>query len=213
MKGKSGLNNNLIAVEGIGPSEDPSVIQLTQKKMDELKIFKSQTVLLKGKKGKETISICLPDKTNRLTDDKISIGKIARSNLHIELGDIVIVEKSQTIPIGYKVNISFLEDTIREITGDLYKKILIPYFKDSYRPVHIGDIYRFSNVEFKILQTDPEKCCIVGPETLIDICEPIKNIKEEKQTNKDNIKKNDELTQKIKQLTNELEIEKKRIKC
>ena len=32
MKGKSGLNNNLIAVEGIGSSEDPSIIQLTQKK-------------------------------------------------------------------------------------------------------------------------------------------------------------------------------------
>ena len=213
MKGKSGLNNNLIAVEGIGSSEDPSIIQLTQKKMDELKIFKSSPVLLKGKKGKETIFIFLPDKTNRLTDDIISIGKIGRINLHIELGDIVIVQKKYDIPLGNKVNISFLEDTIREITGDLYKKILIPYFNDSYRPVHIGDIYRFSNVEFKILQTDPEKCCIVGPQTVIDICEPIKIEKEEKQINIDNIEKNDELTQKIKQLTNELEIEKKRIKC
>ena len=179
--------------------------------MDELNLFKSETVLLKGKKGKETLFICFPD--NTLTDDKIRIGKIALRNLNIELGDIVIVEKSQNIPIGNKVNISFLEDTIRRITGDLYKKILIPYFKDSYRPVHIGDIYRFSNVEFKILQPDPEKCCIVGPQTVIDICEPIKIEKEEKQINIDNIEKNDELTQKIKQLTNEIEIEKKRIKC
>ena len=163
MKGKNGLNNNLIAVEGIGPSEDASVIQLTQKKMDELKLFKCETVLLKGKKGKETVFICLPDNINRLTDDKIRIGKIARSNLDIELGDIVIVQKYQTIPLGNKVNISFLEDTIRGITGDLYKKFLFPYFHDAYRPVHIGDIYRFINVEFKILQTDPEKCCIVGP--------------------------------------------------
>ena len=47
--------HRLIAEEGVGPSEDASVIQLTQKKMDELKIFKSETVLLKGKKRKETI--------------------------------------------------------------------------------------------------------------------------------------------------------------
>ena len=44
--------HRLIAEDGHGPSEDASVIQLTQKKMDELKIFKSETVLLKGKKRK-----------------------------------------------------------------------------------------------------------------------------------------------------------------
>ena len=58
--------HRLIAEDGQGPSEDASVIQLTQKKMDELKIFKSETVLLKGKKRKETICICLADDTGRL---------------------------------------------------------------------------------------------------------------------------------------------------
>ena len=45
--------HRLIAEDGQGPSEDASVIQLTQRKMDELKIFKSETVLLKGKKRKK----------------------------------------------------------------------------------------------------------------------------------------------------------------
>lgn len=45
----------LIAEDGKGPSEDASVIQLTQKKMDELKIFKSETVLLKGKKERNNM--------------------------------------------------------------------------------------------------------------------------------------------------------------
>ena len=36
--------HRLIAEDGHGPSEDASVIQLTQKKMDELKIFKSEMV-------------------------------------------------------------------------------------------------------------------------------------------------------------------------
>ena len=129
----------LIAEEGAGPSEDASVVQLTQKKMDELKIFKSETVLLKGKKRKETICICLPDDTGRLTDDKIRMGKVVRNNLRIRLGDIVSVHKYQTIPVGNRVHILPFEDTIEGISGNLTQTYLIPYFKDAYRPVHKGD--------------------------------------------------------------------------
>ena len=111
--------HRLIAEEGAGPSEDASVVQLTQKKMDELKIFKSETVLLKGKKRKETICICLPDDTGRLTDDKIRMGKVVRNNLRIRLGDIVSVHKYQTIPIGNRVHILPFEDTIEGISGNL----------------------------------------------------------------------------------------------
>lgn len=46
-----------MAEEGFGQSDDNSVIMLTQKKMDELQIFKAETVLLKGKKRKETVAV------------------------------------------------------------------------------------------------------------------------------------------------------------
>ena len=158
----------LIAEDGKGPSEDASVIQLTQKKMDELKIFKSETVLLKGKKRKETICICLPDDSGTLTDDKIRMGKVVRNNLRIRLGDIVSVHKYQTIPVGNRVHILPFEDTIEGISGNLTQTYLIPYFKDAYRPV-------------KVVETDPEKCCIVGPQTVIfDEGEPIKREDEER---------------------------------
>ena len=39
--------------------DDNSVVELTQKKMDELKIMKGDTVLLKGKKRRDTVCICL----------------------------------------------------------------------------------------------------------------------------------------------------------
>ena len=42
-------------------NDDNSVVQMTQGKMDELKIYKAESVLLKGKKRKETICIALPD--------------------------------------------------------------------------------------------------------------------------------------------------------
>ena len=162
---------HLIAEDSKGPSEDASVIQLTQKKMDELKIFKSETVLLKGKKRKETICICLSDDTCTLNDDKIRMGKVVRNNLRIRLGDIASVHKYQAIPVGNSIHILPFEDTKEGISGNLTQTYLIPYFKDTYRPVHKGDTFicrgGFKSVEFKVIETYPEKCCIVGPQTVI----------------------------------------------
>lgn len=45
--------NDFIVEEGEGPSTDNSIVQITQNKMDELKIFKSETVLVKGRKQKK----------------------------------------------------------------------------------------------------------------------------------------------------------------
>ena len=173
------IENITIAEEGVGASEDNSVIQLTQKKMDELKIFKAETVLLKGKKRKETICVCLPDDSGKLSDDKIRLNKVVRNNLRIRLGDIVSVHKYPTVPVGNRVHILPFEDSIEGITGNLTQTYLIPYFKDAYRPVHKGDTFLcrggFKSVEFKVVETDPDECCIVGPQTVIlDEGEPIK---------------------------------------
>ena len=175
----------LLAEEGIGTSEDNSVIQLTQKKMDELKIYKAETVLLKGKKRKETICVALPDDTGRLTDDRIRLNKVVRNNLRVRLGDVVSVHKYPTVPVGNRVHILPFEDSIEGITGNLTQTYLIPYFKDAYRPVHKGDTFLcrggFKSVEFKVVETDPDKCCIVGPQTVIfDEGEPIKREDEER---------------------------------
>jgi len=52
---------------------------MTQAKMDELKIFKGDTVILKGKKRKETICIALSvEETDELTDEKIRMNKVVR---------------------------------------------------------------------------------------------------------------------------------------
>ena len=130
--------HRLMAEEGIDQSEDNSVIQLTQKKMDELKIFKAETVLLKGKKRKETIAVCLPDTSGRLDDEKIRMNKVVRNNLRVRLGDIVSVQKFPTVPVGQRVHILPFEDSIEGLTGNLTQTYLIPYFKDAYRPVHVS---------------------------------------------------------------------------
>ena len=51
-------------------SDDNSVVALSQAKMDELQLFRGDTVLLKGKKRKETVCIVLADDT--VANDKVN---------------------------------------------------------------------------------------------------------------------------------------------
>ena len=70
--------------------DDNSVVEMTQKKMDELKIFKGDTVLLKGKKRRDTVCIALSvEDGDNLTDDKIRMNKVVRNNLRVRFGDVV----------------------------------------------------------------------------------------------------------------------------
>jgi len=58
--------------------------------MDELKIFKGDTVLLKGKKRRDTVCIALSvEEGDDLTDDKIRMNKVVRNNLRVRFGDMI----------------------------------------------------------------------------------------------------------------------------
>ena len=51
-------------------NDDNSVVALSLAKMDELQLFRGDTVLLKGKKRKESVCIVLSDDT--VTDEKVN---------------------------------------------------------------------------------------------------------------------------------------------
>lgn len=55
--------------------------------MDELQLFRGDTVLLKGKKRKETVCIVLSD--DSVSNEKIRVNRCVRNNLRVRLGDIV----------------------------------------------------------------------------------------------------------------------------
>ena len=60
--------------------------------MDELKIFKGDTVLLKGKKRKDTVCIALAvEENDDLENMRIRMNKVVRRNLRVRLGDVVSV--------------------------------------------------------------------------------------------------------------------------
>ena len=150
-------------------------------------LFKGDTVLLKGKKGKTTVCIVLIDED--CDNANIKINKVVRKNLRVRLGDrYCIGHKGQggdgeAVPYGKRIHVP-LDDTIEGVTGNLFEVYLKPYFVESYRPVMKGDLSRArsdASVEFKVVETDPADCCIVAPDTVIH-CEgePIKREDEEK---------------------------------
>lgn len=173
--------NRLIVDEAT--NDDNSVAVLSQAKMTELNIMKGDTILIKGKRRKDTICIALVE--NELEDGKIRLNKVVRKNLKIRLGDLVSIHTCGDIPYGKKVHILPLDDTIEGISGNLFEIYLKPYFKEAYRPVRKGDLFlvraSFRPVEFKVVETEPGESCIVAPDTII-FCEgePVKRADEER---------------------------------
>ena len=63
--------------------------------MDELQLFRGDTVLLKGKKRKDTVCIVLADEN--CEEGKIRMNKVVRKNLRVRLGDVVSVHQVRCV--------------------------------------------------------------------------------------------------------------------
>ncbi|KAL1323364.1 cell division cycle protein 48 homolog isoform X1 [Arachis ipaensis] len=145
--------------------------------------FRGDTVLVKGKKRKDTVCIVLAD--DQCEEPRIRMNKVVRSNLRVRLGDVVSVHQCSDVKYGKRVHILPIDDTIEGVTGNLFDAYLKPYFMESYRPVRKGDLFLvrggMRSVEFKVIETDPGEYCVVAPDTEI-FCEgePIKREDEER---------------------------------
>lgn len=173
--------NRLLVDEAV--NDDNSVVALNVKTMEKLQLFRGDTVLLKGKKRRDSVCIVLADDTAE--ESKIRINKVVRKNLRVRLGDVVSVHQCTDIKYGKRIHVLPIDDTIEGVTGNLFDAFLKPYFLEAYRPVRKGDTFLvrggMRSVEFKVVETDPAEYCIVAPDTAI-YCEgePIKREDEEK---------------------------------
>jgi len=176
---------NRLMVEDV-VNDDNSIVALSQAKMDELQLFRGDTVLLKGKKRKQTVCIVLSDEN--CTDDKIRMNRVVRNNLRVRLGDIVSVQPCPDVKYGTRIHVLPIDDTIEGLTGNIFEVFLKPYFLEAYRPIHKGDLFIVRGgmraVEFKVVETEPANYCIVSQDTVI-YCEgePIKREEEEESLN------------------------------
>jgi len=176
--------NRLIVDEST--QDDNSVIAIHPDTMDNLNLFRGDTVRLVGKKHRDTIAIVLSDE--ECDPGKIRMNKVIRKNLRVRLGDIIILKPCPDVKYGKRVHVLPIDDTVEGITGDLFETFLKPYFLEAYRPVRKGDLFNvrggMRSVEFKVVETDPDEYCIVAPDTVIH-CEgdPIKREDEENKLN------------------------------
>ncbi|KAI9304733.1 transitional endoplasmic reticulum ATPase [Cunninghamella echinulata] len=167
-------------------NDDNSVITLSTATMETLQLFRGDTVLVKGKKRKDTVLIVLAD--DDVEDNKARINKVVRNNLRLRLGDIISVHPCPDIKYGKRIHVLPIDDTVEGLTGNLFDTYLKPYFLEAYRPVRKGDLFLVRGgmraVEFKVVETDPEPYCIVAQDTVIH-CEgdPIKREDEEQSLN------------------------------
>ena len=171
--------NKLVVDEA--KQDDNSVVMISNKLLDELGLFRGDTVSLKGKKRKESVAVVVssPD----VEDGKILLNKVMRNNLRVRLGDIIIINPCE-VPYGKRVHILPIDDSVEGVTGNLFDVYLKPYFLNTYKPIHKGDIFLVRGgmraVEFKVVECDPSPRCIVSPETeIFTEGEPIKREDEE----------------------------------
>jgi transitional endoplasmic reticulum ATPase len=145
--------------------------------MEVLKLFRGDTVEIRGKKRKNTVCIVLSDDT--VDKGKVRLNKVVRQNLRVRLGDIVSVHQCPDVPYAKRVHVLPLDDTIEGLTGNLFETFLKPYFLEAYRPLRKGDLFLVRGgmraVEFKVIETEPSPFAIVAPDTVIHCDgEPVK---------------------------------------
>lgn len=70
-------------------NDDNSIIALSNNTMETLQLFRGDTVLVKGKKRKDTVLIVLAD--DDLDDGSARINRVVRHNLRVKHGDIISV--------------------------------------------------------------------------------------------------------------------------
>jgi len=162
--------NRLIVEETLEKNKNEnSAIYLNSKKIEELKLFRGDTVLIKGKKRKDTVSITMTD--DSCDENKIRLNDVIRKNIGVKIGDIITVHAFSDLKFGKRIHVVPFEDSILDLKKNLFEDFLKPYFLDSYRPIKKGDTFKIKNeeksVEFKVLEIDPVDYCIVGPDTVI----------------------------------------------
>lgn len=79
--------NSLIVTDAV--NDDNSIIALSNNTMEALQLFRGDTVLVRGKKRKDTVLIVLAD--DDLDDGSARLNRVVRHNLRVKHGDTITI--------------------------------------------------------------------------------------------------------------------------
>ncbi|CAF0807385.1 unnamed protein product [Adineta steineri] len=115
------------------------------------------------------------DDTNGETNRNMKMNYIVRQNVNVKVGDAVSFQLYEDVEPGTYIQVKAVTDTLYGLTGDIRKVYLEPYFDGTNRdrPICKGDSIviqaAMHKIEFKVMETKPNRCCIVRlPGTTID---------------------------------------------
>ncbi|GJC95676.1 AAA family ATPase [Colletotrichum higginsianum] len=129
--------NQLMVTDAV--NDDNSIIALSENTMETLQLFRGDTVLVRGKKRKDTVLIVLAD--DELDDGSARINRVVRHNLRVKHGDMITIHPCPDIKYAKRIAVLPIADTVEGITGSLFDVFLAPYFREAYRPVRQGDLF------------------------------------------------------------------------
>ncbi|CAH7683151.1 hypothetical protein PPACK8108_LOCUS16499 [Phakopsora pachyrhizi] len=134
-----------------GADHDPATVAtLNPATMEVLSLFRGDTIIVRGKKRKDTVLIVLS--SDEVDEGKIQINKVtccnswfanlylpapffypiilkvARNNLRVKLGDVCNVHPCHDIKYGRRIHVLPFDDSIDGLTGNIFEVFLKPYF-------------------------------------------------------------------------------------
>lgn len=83
--------------------------------MNELELFRGDTVSVTGKRRKQTVCVALSD--DSVADERVRMNRCVRSNLRVRLGDVVSIKAFPDIKYGQRIHVLPIDDTIVGLTG------------------------------------------------------------------------------------------------
>jgi len=170
MDSESTFQGCSLTVKKISQS-DNSIAMLSIETLDHLQLYKGDTIMLQGKVGWQTLAIVLVSPSNDISSDEIGLNDTIMKNLRVTDGDKVLLETPMECMYLTKLQIAPIKGTFEDVSVDLMKTVVIPYFSDAYRPVMKSDIFDVTEsenvVQFKVIACEPMDYGIVSPTTEI----------------------------------------------
>ena len=119
--------------------------------------YQDAPIRVLGKKQRENIMIVVFD--DKIPEDTCVLSKESRSNLRVRINDYVKLYNQDMKDIPEVTECSFfpIEDTVENITGDLFEAYIVPFFNRARTYISMGNIYKIksgamSAVEFKVIK-------------------------------------------------------------
>lgn len=154
-------------------SKDNSIVGIHPTRMEQIGLFNGDTILIKGRRSRETVCVVVPDAT--VEEEETRLPKTVRRWLKIGDADRVKVSQYPDIKNAKRVHVLPFKDCLHGFDGDVFEVFLKPYFQDNFRPVHVGEVFPVHNeeldrtVDFKVMQIDDEDTAfaVVAPESVV----------------------------------------------